>query len=301
MANTITRWSLLFLLVSGSLLFRITAQVPTPLFIQPPATGGGFFQSSSNGTDNDQYVWDDFTLTSAATIAEIGWFGVFDPAKSGSGGPVTDFQVSIYASIAGGAQPDVVSTPLMQARTGGNAGETPAGQSGGTTQYLYYYILPAAFHADSGKKYWLQIEAFQSGVPDWGIAAATGGSNSHFRRMSNGVDFFYQAVPGDLAFILLDQAVSIRAGQGVNMHLSNPLFPVRVAVSGSSFTFTFPQEIVGGVFSLTDLLGRTFFSGQLIRSTKMTLENRHPTSGTFIIVISQDGEKYVRKLLVPFQ
>ena len=289
----------LFMLVIGTVISQALAQVPLPLLAQPPNPAGGFFQSSSNGTDYDQFVWDDFTLSSAATIVEIGWFGVFDPAKSGSGGPVTDFQVAIYASIAAGTQPDVTNPPLLTNRTGGNAGQVPVGQFGGATRYLYYYILPTPFHADSGKKYWLQIEAFQSGVPDWGIAAGTGGDGSHFRRMSNGVDFFYQAVPGDAAFILLDQVLSIKQGPGRNMRLSNPLAQVRLVMSGPSFIVIFPQELVGGEFSLCDLAGRTLFPAQSISSASMTIDTRRAAPGTFIMSISRNGKRSAGKLMLP--
>ena len=176
------------------------------VYEQPINPTGVLLQSSwwdPNGSDYDQYVWDDFTLLATQVITEVQWRGGFDPAKSGSGGPVTDFSVAIYASIAGGSQPVIGSPPLVQYQTGGNAGQTVVGKFGNVTMYDYHFALPTPFTATLGTKYWLQIEATQQGIPDWGIALGTGGDNSHFRRISNAGDIFYQTVPGDATFTLL--------------------------------------------------------------------------------------------------
>jgi hypothetical protein len=172
------------------------------VYSQPPNPGGGLLPSSRNGTDYDQYAWDDFTLHSTREITEIHWRGGYDPARLGSGGRVSDFVVAIYPSMAAGTQPDVFS-PLVQYQTGGNAGETSAGTYGGITMYDYGFILPAPFQATAGVRYWVQIEAPQGGVPDWGIAAGTGGDAKYFRRFAAAGDVFYQVAPGDAAFTLL--------------------------------------------------------------------------------------------------
>lgn len=211
----------LALLTSLSLgYFRISARVAaapslaaTILYNQPPIPGGGLLQSSwwdPDGSDYDQYVWDNFTLqpAQAITITEIQWRGGYDPTRFGSGGPVIDFAAAIYPSIPGGSQPDVVNPPLVRYQTGGNARETPAGMFAGTMMYDYTFALPAPFQAAAGIKYWVQIEAFQHGIPDWGLAAGTGGDGKHFRRIANLGDIFYQVVPGDSAFTLLGSAVS---------------------------------------------------------------------------------------------
>ncbi len=176
------------------------------VYSQPHDLSGGLFQSSwqePNGNDADQYVWDNFTLQSTLVITEVQWRGGFDLLKFGSGGPVQDFTVAIYASITGGSQPDVNSPPLIQYRTGGDAGQTPAGTFVGTPMYDYDFALPAPFTAAAGTTYWVQIEAWQGGVPDWGMAVGSGGDGKHFRRTTNGSDIFYLIVPGDTAFTLL--------------------------------------------------------------------------------------------------
>jgi hypothetical protein len=180
------------------------------VYSQPISPNGGQYQSSwfdPNGGDNDQYVWDNFTLPAATAIAEIDWKGAYDPAKSGSGGKVLDFAVSVYSSIAGGSQPDVAHAALIHYQTNGNAHETAADSLGAQRYYSYSFVLPALFEAAAGTKYWLQVEAVQHGIPDWGIAAATGGDNTYFRKIANAGDVLYQAVPGDAAFSLIGQSV----------------------------------------------------------------------------------------------
>jgi hypothetical protein len=184
----------------------------TTLYSQPPSPSGGLLQSSwltPDGSDYDQYVWDGFTLPSNQAINKIQWRGGYDPGKFGSGGLVIDFTVAIYASIPGGTQPDIVAPPLVQYQTGGNAGETPAGTFGGASMYDYTFTLPKPFQAVAGTKYWVQIEASQTGIPDWGITLGTGGDGQYFRCMAGVGDKIYQIVAGDAAFTLLSLKPSL--------------------------------------------------------------------------------------------
>jgi len=180
--------------------FASTAAI---VYSQPPIPGGGLYQSSRNGSDFDRYVWDGFTLPSSHPITEIQWRGGYDPASFGSGGPVLDFAVAIYPSAPGGSQPDVINPPLVHYQTGGNAGETPAGPSGNIAMYDYSFALPTPFQAIGGTKYWVQIEASQGGIPDWGVAWGTGGDGTHFLGIPVVGDMSYHTVPGDAAFALV--------------------------------------------------------------------------------------------------
>ena len=85
-----------------------------PIYSQPPNASGGLFASSrwdQVGSDYDQYVWESFTLQSTQAITEVQWRGGYDMSYANAG-PLTDFTVAIYASTAGGAQPDV-NNPLI--------------------------------------------------------------------------------------------------------------------------------------------------------------------------------------------
>ena len=174
-----------------------------------PANGAFLRQSSQIGydrfsSDYDQYVWDNFTLSSSAAIAEIDWRGAY---ISGGyyGGPVSDFVIGIYGSIAGGFQPDVLGPPLAEYTVGGSAGETPPLTPGGASQSMhdYAFVLPTPFVANADTKYWVQIEAVQNGPTDWGLMAGGNGDNSCFIAQAGVGDFQYFKVPGDVTFTLL--------------------------------------------------------------------------------------------------
>jgi hypothetical protein len=195
--------------MDGSHLGIITpAVVIGPIFTQPVDPSGKLLLSSwldPDGSDNDRYVWDNFTLPTTETITEIDWFGGYDPTKLGAGGPVLDFRVDIYPSIAAGTEPAVANPPLVHYLTGGNAGGTSIGTVGGIPMYSYTFSLPTSFVASAGVKYWLQIEAYQHGsIPDWGFSVGTGGNSSHYVRENGaGGDIRYRSAPGDAAFTLL--------------------------------------------------------------------------------------------------
>jgi hypothetical protein len=157
-----------------------------------------------DGNDYDEYVWKDFMLPSGGSISEIHWYGLYDPSRFGKGGPVLDFQVSIYPINSAGTGPDVAGSPLVQYQTGGNAGEIAAGTLGSTPLFEYTFTLPASFATSAGEKYWIQIEASQQGsLPDWCLAAGTGGDARHYWKGSGaGGDILYRSMPGDAAFSL---------------------------------------------------------------------------------------------------
>jgi hypothetical protein len=188
---------------------RVAVSAPALVIVysQPPRPEGGLIPSSlrdPDGSATDRWAWDGFTLGSTQAIAEVQWRGGYDPVWFGSGGPVVDFIVDIYASIPSGFQPDLANPPLVHYEVGGNANETPAEVLGGVQTYHYRYALPDPFQAAAGTKYWVQIEAYQSGTPDWGLAKASGGDGHYFRTDG----YLYQLVGGDAAFALLAPGIA---------------------------------------------------------------------------------------------
>ena len=173
------------------------------VYSQPPSPAGGLLLSSKkdpDGSATDEWVWDDFALGWTQSITEVRWRGGYDPTWGGTGGSVFDFTVEIYATDQTGTQPDLGQGPLVRHEVLGNANETPAEVLGGVQTYSYQYVLPVAFQAAAGTKYWVQIEAFQHNAPDWGLAKGTGGDNRYFRRV---VGPTFQFRTGDAAFELL--------------------------------------------------------------------------------------------------
>ncbi len=177
------------------------------IYTQPPRSSGGLIQSSlrdPDGSATDWSIWESFAFDQTQTIAEVLWRGGYDPAKSGSGGPVQNFTVDIFPSIPAGSEPAIAGAPLVHYEVGGNAGETPAEMLGGAQTYDYHFTLPAPFQAAAGTRYWIQIEAFQSGAPDWGLSAASGGDGSHFGGSGpSGEGYMFRSAPGDAAFTLV--------------------------------------------------------------------------------------------------
>lgn len=191
---------LLAIVLLSALSWSASASV---VYTQPPLTNGTLMQSSwwgENGSDWDILTWDNFTLNAAHPITEITWRGGFIYGGT-YGGPVVDFTVAIYPSIAAGSEPDVTHPPLVSYQTCGNAGQSPAGVFGGTAMYDYHFTLPAPFQAAANTKYWLYICAWQNGIPEWGYAKASGGNGSHFRFVEGAA--MYQVAPGDAAFSLI--------------------------------------------------------------------------------------------------
>jgi hypothetical protein len=183
-----------------------TAAAPGVLYSQPVLPTdwptAALLRSSNivnTGHNATEWVWEGFALASAQTITQIGWRGGYDPTQFGAGLLASDFTVGIWGSIPGGTQPDVTAGPLVTYAVGGNAGETLAGGTFSLTNiYDYAFTLPTPFPAQAGTKYWVQIEAVQTGsFPDWGLAKGTGPDNAHFRRRTN--PDIYEIVPGDAA------------------------------------------------------------------------------------------------------
>jgi hypothetical protein len=184
-----------------------------PVYSQPMDPHGKRLLSAwldPDGSDYDQYVWDDFVLPNGGTITAVEWYGGYDPLFSGRGGPVADFTVSIYPSIAAGTEPAVANPPLVEYHTEGNAGETAYDTVNGMQVNIYSFSLPASFVAEAGAKYWIYIVASQHGnTPDWSFLSATGGNGNHYIRTSGaGGDVMYRFMPGDAAFMMLGAATA---------------------------------------------------------------------------------------------
>ncbi len=180
------------------------------IYSQPPKPSGGLLPTawqSPEGGETDRSVWENFGFEKAQTLTEVRWRGGYDPAKNGAGGAVWDFTVGIYASIPAGSEPDLAKAPLAHYRVGSNAAETPAEVLGGVQTYEYSFPLPVPFEAEPATTYWLQVEAFQHGEPDWGLSVGSGtlGDGRHFRGTAWG--YFYQLVLEDAAIELLSPVV----------------------------------------------------------------------------------------------
>jgi hypothetical protein len=74
------------------------------------------------------------------------------------------------------------------------------GVFGGVEMFDYHFTLPTTFQAAANTVYWVQIEAeFVNGIPSWGFANGLP-NGSHFRRIPNQADYYFQNAPGNAAF-----------------------------------------------------------------------------------------------------
>jgi hypothetical protein len=215
-----------------------------PVYTQAPYPAGGQYKSSwwaEEGMDNDEYVWDGFTLASNAAITKITWRGGYAYGANGMPSiPIYDFTIAIYGSI-GTFQPDIVNPPLVRYRLNSNAGETSAGTVNGVPFYDYTFSLPSAFQAAAGTKYWLQIEAWQGlnqyfWPPDWSIARGSGGDGSHFRKVG-GTGGTYASLTGDAVFTLFTSgAPTFTINASVSPANSGTITGAGIYPSGSTAT-----------------------------------------------------------------
>jgi hypothetical protein len=180
------------------------------VYSQPIKSTGGLIPASWRDPDaswSDHFVWENFGFENAQTISEVRWRGGYDPELNGSGGPVVKFSVDIYTSIPAGSEPDLAQAPLVHYIVEGNAEETPAGNVAGVQVYDYRYELPEYFEVEAATTYWIQIQAFQYGDPDWGLLTGSGtlGDGRHFRSTAYG--YYYQLALEDVALELLAPVV----------------------------------------------------------------------------------------------
>jgi hypothetical protein len=262
------------------------------VFSQSVSPIGGLYQSSRwdpDGSDYDQYVWDDFTFQSTTSISAIGWVGGYDPVKSGSGGKVLDFIVKIYPSIAAGTQPDVAHNALFEYHSNGNANESVADSLVGVRYYAYSFVLPTLFEAVAKTKYWIQIEAMQHGIPDWGIAAATNGDGTYFRRIANVGDIYYQAIQGDAAFFLVGQSVPTKAGRASKdrKRQSSSVADYVLSLFIANVPVSHPT---GSSVSIRDVLGRKIIVTTIDRSSHSFGASRL-SNGAFVAVFAGKDER----------
>jgi hypothetical protein len=276
------------------------------LYQQPQNPSGASYVSSwwdPDGSNYDRYVWDAFTLSSSADVWSIQWRGTY-----GASGPVSNFTVAIYASIPAGTQPDVAHPPLVEYETGGNASQRDVGVFGGVTMYEHMFTLPVAFQAQAGVRYWLQIEGWQAGFPDWSLAAGQGGDGHYFLCEHNNLvgtlgvptGCWFTTRTGDVAFTLYS---TIATGVGapnddvLSVDVANPSRGGRLDVS-----FTLPNAAPAQL-ALFDVAGRRVISQEVgalgAGAHVVDLIRQAPIgSGIYFIRLTRGGQEVATKTTI---
>jgi len=210
----------LYILAAVLFVFSSQAQAAT-LWSQAPGSSL-LFQSSLGTNPHDQYAWDNFKLNFDQFITGIEWSGAYDSSLSNNT-QVDSFTVSIWASNfyndGSPAQPDLNGINTDTNYQGKLATMTiaaaDANQISQGNYYNYSYTFTPdeifAFNSDinkagdefTGRDFWIEIYANQTGTPNWSLWSGIGGDNYLFRQayLGNG-DMNWDHPSADSAFTL---------------------------------------------------------------------------------------------------
>lgn len=195
------------------------------LYSQAPDFGASF--ASQNDTSPGGYgkygtTYDNFTLSSAASITKVRWFGgfYFPDAESS----ISTFNISFYADTAGAPGALLSSHDIA-----GNANETAAGLDG-DAGLPFSYSDAVAFSAAANTPYWMSIVATVPYPPVWGWVSSSdpnAGDGDGFQdylgsRTSTGSDLAFELdgtptaatpEPGSLVLLGTGTIALIHAGR----------------------------------------------------------------------------------------
>jgi hypothetical protein len=155
------------------------------LYSQPTNYFGGFYSqddTTTGGLGNFATVYDDFTLSSTATIGSVSWVGNIDNSVS-----PTAFTIDIFAnstSSCPGGEPSCPNTGSMLYSTtiSGNAGQTFL-KNDFFGDPAYSYSDPIDFTATAGTEYWISIvAAVPLSAGDWSWESGTGGDGYSYQN-----------------------------------------------------------------------------------------------------------------------
>ena len=197
------------------------------LYTQPSNFGSPTANAVASQNDPAQggkfaIAYDNFTLGSAGTVANVQWQGLYtNPPVQGS---ITGFEITFWSNNpAGGGQP---GAPLFTQHTAGTAGETFVGLEAGIyPTYNYSLDLTTGFAAAAGTEYWLSIVPDLTFPPQWGWLSGTGGDGRSVqdflgtRNFINNDDAFSlndtpQTVPEPATLTLLGLGIAGMAAYG---------------------------------------------------------------------------------------
>jgi hypothetical protein len=206
------------LLLTGAAVIAIDLAVPVPaqaglLYSQPTDYADAFASqndTSNGGMGNYATTYDDFTLTTAASVASVSWVGSYF-GQSGTN-TVTGFTLSFWANNAGVPGAMMASTDVS-----GNANETLLiVDPNGFTTNSYSANLTAPFSAAAGTTYWLSIVGDLAIPPQWGWETGTGGNSEGYNVFEGkgsftGTDFAFSLFSAN---VVPEPSTFVIAGQG---------------------------------------------------------------------------------------
>lgn len=174
-------------------LLSLSAQA-VPLYNQPIGTPGGFLSQTDPNFGNLSTIYDNFTLSSDASVTELTWIGgYFDNTPIVAvPGAITGWTIQFYADDANFPGATVLASESFS----GLANETLV--SG--MVYSYSHTLSSALSLQAGVQYWVSIvadlDSENDGLWEW-------------RNGSGGDDRLIQGANGNLLDQGFDTAFSL--------------------------------------------------------------------------------------------
>jgi hypothetical protein len=150
------------------------------VYSQPTNNYGGYISQNDTGSfglGNFATTYDNFTLSSTATILSVSWVGNY--SNPNVMGDMTGYTISIYSDNAG--VPDYLDAPIYT--TGdlsGDANQTSLGPDLlGSPEYSYSANID--FTATGGTQYWLSIVPDVPLSPVWSWETGIGGDEESYQ------------------------------------------------------------------------------------------------------------------------
>lgn len=174
-----------FIPLAAALVLCLAAGKPvhadTTIYTQPWTTFNGF-------TSNQDYqCYDNFTLSSGATVNEVGWFGTYFNAP-------TAFSISFYDDN-GGVPGALIATESVGSGNPVDAGTLPDFMD------LWSYSASISPETFAPGTYWISIRSSGTGPAGrWFWETASGGDSSFYQ--TDGTARYNAGFPSDLAFTL---------------------------------------------------------------------------------------------------
>lgn len=167
-----------FILLAGSAVASFAHA--DPLVYNQPASPGAYntWPSFSSGGGDGITTYDNFALTSSARVTAVQWHGNYVNAGTPSANPAppdTDsFEITFRADQGGGPGAVLLTAIVPMSRCEATAlfpldfHFTTGGPAYRVSFYSYRAVLPSAFLAGAGRKYWIGIRGNCSAAdPGW--------------------------------------------------------------------------------------------------------------------------------------
>ena len=167
------------------------ARAADPVVYNQPASPASFYSTWASQVSPSGVVatdYDNFTLSSAATISAVQWYGNYVDESNTSANPIapnsSSFTFTFFADNGGSPGAQLATATVDQADCAPTLLGTDQFSTSSSTPdypipyYSYRAVLPTSVAVAAGQQYWLSIVANTTDENYWGWYSGTGGDNS---------------------------------------------------------------------------------------------------------------------------